>query len=215
MKNNNTFLEQQAAFKTGQLQGEAAEQFALQSLRKALIYATNPDEAEETAYEIFMLEKTEQQRRVKAITRRRVAYSVMGIAASFLLIVGLWPAQTVEQTPQKQWQSFVSDNRKMGLEPTSEDNLKEATMRYNDKKYAEAAPRFKDFIEKNPKTDKALPYIYLAECYAKETPPNYKEAIVNLEIARQKDSLYFDSQEELVWNLGFAYSMMDKKIKRK
>ena len=212
MKNNNLFLEQQAAFKTGQLTAEDAEQFALQSLRKALIYATNPDEEEDIAYEAFKQQKAEQAHQLKVAARRRRQYVWTGIAASFLLIVGFWQLKTPAQTPEKLWLPLTLDNVKMGTTPTPEDKLKQAKTLYKQEKYAEALPIFKAFVEQND-VKEALPYILLAECYGQETPPDYTKAIAHLEKAQHIDPLY--RQKDVEWHLALAYYFNGQKDKAK
>ena len=175
MKNNNVFLEQHTAFKSGQLEGEAAEQFALQSLRKALIYATNPDVEEDIAYEEFLMEKAKQDHQAKTVARRQRMYAWTGIAASFLLIIGLWQFKTTEQTPQKLWTPLDLDNIKMGAAPTAADKLRQINKLYKNTQYAEALPLYEAFIAENAATD-VLPYILLAECHAQKEIPDYKNS---------------------------------------
>ncbi len=214
MKNNNLFLEQHTAFKSGQLEGEAAEQFALQSLRKALIYATNPDVEEDIAYEEFLSQKAQQDHQVKAIARRQRRYAWMGIAASFLLVIGFWQFNTTAQTPQKLWQPLTLDNIKMGAEPepTAEDKLRQINKLYKNRQYAEALPLYEAFIAENAATN-ALPYILLAECHAQQKTPDYKKIITYLEKAQQLDTLY--RQQDVVWRLGLAYLYDGQKEKAK
>jgi tetratricopeptide (TPR) repeat protein len=213
VKNYNLFLEQQAAFKTGELEGEAAEEFALQSLRKALIYATNPETEEDIAYEEFLLQKAKQEHQAKAVARRRRMQFSIGIAASFLLIVGFWQLKTTEQTPQNLWLPLILDNIKMDATPTAEDKLKQADTFYKNKQFAEALPLYEVFIQQNAAPTEAVAHVQVAECYAQQTTPDYKKAIDYLLKAQQIDPLY--RQKEVAWHLALAYYFDGQKEKAK